>query len=78
MKKLLLVLACWLLTTLSAFSQCFVNSTVLSAPCDSSCSGVFSINANGGALPLSISINGVPYGQFTTFFQMGNMCPGII
>ncbi|MBK8874926.1 MAG: T9SS type A sorting domain-containing protein [Bacteroidetes bacterium] len=76
MKKLILILACWLLTSVTVFSQCFVSATIQSAPCDSTCSGVFTITANGGALPLSISINGMPLGQFTTFFQMGNMCPG--
>lgn len=76
MKKLLLVLACWLLTSVSVFSQCFVAATIQSAPCDSSCTGVFSLTAGGGALPLSVSMNGMPLGQFTTFFQMGNVCPG--
>lgn len=76
MKKLILVLACWLLTYASVFSQCFVAATIQSAPCDSSCTGVFSLTAGGGALPLSITMNGMPLGQFTTFFQMGNMCPG--
>jgi uncharacterized repeat protein (TIGR01451 family) len=76
MKKLILVVACLLLTSATVFSQCFVTATVQSAACDSTCSGVITLSANGGALPLSISINGVPFGQFTTFFQMGNMCPG--
>lgn len=76
MKKLILILACWLLTSTSVYSQCFVTATIQSAPCDSSCSGVFTLTANGGVLPLSISMNGMQLGQFTTFFQMGNMCPG--
>lgn len=76
MKKFLFSTVFLIMVSFMAMSQCTVTATIQSPACDSTCTGVATFSASGGVMPLSISINGGPASQFSTFFQLQGLCPG--
>jgi len=81
MKKLLLLLTL-LIAHYSVKSQCSAVPSIvqINQSCGGACSGVIGVAFSGGVLPLQVTLLGgaQPIGPMTatSFWQMGNLCPG--
>lgn len=81
MKKLLLLLA-FLAGPLFVNAQCSAVPSIvnLNQSCGGACNGVIAVAFSGGILPLQVTLIGgaQPIGPMTatSFWQMGNLCPG--
>ncbi|MGI8893164.1 MAG: DUF7619 domain-containing protein [Bacteroidia bacterium] len=76
MKKFYILLVSFLIAV-NAYSQCsFTVQSIPQGSCDTTCNSFLNISANGGNGPHYLFLNGSFHSMFTTFGNIGPLCPG--